>query len=234
MENPLFSFTGLYQIFRWVHYLAGVTWIGHLYYFNFVQGTFFAKTDAQTKSTAIRQLVPEALWWFRWGAAFTFLTGVLMLWQQGHIAGHAIYSSSWGVWILTGAAMGTLMAYNVWFVIWPAQKVVIASAEAVASGGAADPTAAARGARALMASRTNTLFSIPMLFFMGAASHLGLPLRPESDLVNMSAVIAAILIVLEANALFGKKTGPLTTVRGVITSGLLLTVLLYGLICSLV
>src|SRR5665213_2573977 len=130
MENPLFTSDGLYQIFRWLHYLAGVTWIGHLYYFNFVQGKFFAGTDAQTKSAAIRLLVPEALWWFRWGAAYTVLFGLLMLWLKGHTAGHEIYATSWGVWILTGSALGVLMAYNVWFVIWPSQKVIIASANA--------------------------------------------------------------------------------------------------------
>lgn len=233
MQNPLFTSEGLYHIFRWIHFMAGIAWIGHLYYFNFVQGAFFAETDAQTKSAAIRQLVPKALWWFRWGAAYTFFSGLLMLGYKGHMAGHEIYSTSWGVLILLGAALGSLMAYNVWFVIWPAQKVVIASANSVASGGQADPTAAARGARAAVASRTNVLFSIPMLFFMGAASHLPLAITAETDLSKLALVLAVILLALEWNALKG-KTGPMTTVKGVIHCGVALTVVLYALISFLV
>jgi uncharacterized membrane protein len=147
--NPIFSEQGLYHIFRWIHFMAGIVWIGHLYYFNFTQGPFFAETDAQTKGNAIRQLVPRALWWFRWGAAVTWVSGLVMLYLYGKTAGHQVYTTTpWGIWILIGATLGTLMAYNVWFVIWPAQQVVIASAIASATGGAADPTAAARAARA--------------------------------------------------------------------------------------
>jgi uncharacterized membrane protein len=234
MNNPIFSTDGLYHIFRWIHFMAGIVWIGHLYYFNFTQGPFFGETDGSTKSTAIRQLVPRALWWFRWGAAFTFFSGVLMLWYKGETAGHTVYTTtSWGVWIMIGAALGTLMAYNVWFIIWPAQKVVIASAIATASGGQADPTAAARAARSGVASRTNVLFSIPMLFFMGAASHLPLALTPEKSLMPLTLAIAAILILLQVNAMKG-KTGPMTSVKGVIHCGLGLTVLLYLVVCFLV
>lgn len=236
MISPVFSdlSTYGYQILRWFHYLAGITWIGHLYYFNFVQGKFFAVTDAQTKSAAIRQLVPEALWWFRWGAAITWLTGVAMILQRGGESGHIIYTTSWGIWILIGSALATLMAYNVWFVIWPSQKVVIASAQSVASGGQADPNAATSASRALLASRTNTMFSIPMLFFMGAASHLPFSPSPEANLKLLSLVLAVILLVLETNALVGKKTGPLTTVRGVITCGFVLSAVLFFTVAFLV
>jgi uncharacterized membrane protein len=236
MVSPVFTDFSVYgyHILRWFHYLAGVAWIGHLYYFNFVQGKFFAVTDAQTKSAAIRQLVPEALWWFRWGAALTWVTGLLMILQRGGESGSFVYTTSWGIWILLGGALGTLMAYNVWFVIWPAQKIVIASATAVASGGQADPSVASRAARALLASRTNTMFSVPMLFFMGAASHL--PFSPSSgaNLGLLSAVLAVILLLLEVNALVGKKTGPLTTVRGVITCGFILTAVLFFAVAFLV
>ncbi len=233
MENPIFTSDGAYMIGRWIHYMSGVVWIGILYYFNFVQGAFFAETDAQTKSAAIRQLLPRALWWFRWGAAFTFFSGLFMLMHKGHIAGHAIYATSWGVWILIGSAMATLMAANVWFVIWPAQKVVIASAEAVSKGGAADPTAAGRGARAAVASRTNVLLSIPMLFFMGAASHLSLPVGPETNFMPLVVVMAILLGAIELNALKG-KTGPMTTVKGVIHCGLGLAVVTYFLVTFLI
>jgi len=117
-----------------------------------------------------RGLVPNALWWFRWGAMFTFVTGLLIiLMKLGH-DGMPI-TSGYMTRILTGGLMGTLMWANVWFVIWPAQQIVIANANNVAGGGEADPKAAACAARAGLASRTNTLFSIPMLFFMAAASH---------------------------------------------------------------
>jgi uncharacterized membrane protein len=229
MEMALFSLDGLMFLFRWLHFFFGVMWIGLLYYFNFVQGSFFAETDPVTKANAIQKLLPRALWWFRWGAMFTMLTGVFYLAVRGHRDGFAIFTTSWGVSILTGVALGLLMWGNVWFVIWPNQKIVIASAMQVASGGQALPTAAAAGARAGVASRTNTLFSIPMLFFMGAASHLPIAVNPDANLWILVGVFTAIFGALEFNALKG-KTGPLTTIRGVITSGFGLATVLYVLI----
>lgn len=232
--NPIFSEQGLYHLFRWIHFMAGIVWIGHLYYFNFTQGPFFAETDANTKGTAIRQLVPRALWWFRWGAALTWVTGVIMLYLYGKTAGHQVYTStSWGIWIMIGALLGTLMAYNVWFVIWPAQQVVINSAISTASGGPADPNAAARAARAGVASRTNVLFSIPMLFLMGAASHLPFMVNPMQSLAPMWTTILVILGLLELNALKG-KTGPMTSIAGVIHCGLALTAVIYCVVIFMV
>ena len=214
-------------LIRWVHFMAGVTWIGILYYFNFIQTPFFG-TDlgGQAKGAMTRGLVPNALWWFRWGAMFTFVTGVLILLiKLGH--GNPL-ASGYMTRILTGALMGTLMWANVWFVIWPAQQVVIASAEKVAGGGEADPTAAGRGAAAGMASRTNTLFSIPMLFFMGAASHL--PSITGDGGLSLYWIATLIVVgLVEANALIGPGAAtqkPLTTVRGTIHVGLGLTLVL--------
>lgn len=229
MDIALFSLDGLMFLLRWLHFFFGVTWIGHLYYFNFVQGSFFAETDATTKSNAIQKLVPRALWWFRWGAMFTMLTGVIYLAMRGHRDGFEIFATSWGISILTGAAMGLLMWANVWFVIWPNQKIVIRSATQAASGGKALPEAAAAGARAGVASRTNTLFSIPMLFFMGAASHLPVAISPNANLMVLGGVFAIIILGLEANALKGKN-GPMTTVKGVITCGFILAGVLYLLL----
>ena len=217
--NDFFLYLGLgFFIFKWIHFLAGITWIGVLYYFNFIQGEWFKEIEDQTKGVAIRTLVPCALWWFRWGAMFTFLSGVAMLLPQGH----PDFSLTYNVYIYTGALMGTLMFLNVWLIIWPAQKIVIASSESVAAGGEADPTAAAALGRAGLASRTNTLFSIPMLFFMGAARGLG------ADSTSQSALIFSTIIILliEANAIKGKM-GPITSVKGVIHCGLLLTLVLY-------
>lgn len=226
MQFALLSFDGFLFLLRWMHFFFGVIWIGLLYYFNFVQGAFFAETDAATKSNAIQKLVPRALWWFRWGAMFTIITGLFILMGRGHHDGHAIYATSWGVSILTGATLGLFMWANVWFVIWPNQKVVIASATQVAQGGQALPEAAACAARAGIASRTNVMFSIPMLFFMAAASHLPLSMGPDANFGALTAVFAVIFLALELNALKGKM-GPLTSIKGVIHCGFALALVLY-------
>ncbi len=229
MERALLSSDGFMFLLRWLHLFFGVMWIGLLYYFNFVQGSFFAETDPATKSNAIQKLVPRALWWFRWAAMFTMLSGLTYLASKGHRDGFEIFLTSWGVAILTGSALGLFMWANVWFVIWPNQKIVIASATQAAAGGKALPEAAAAGARAGVASRTNTMFSIPMLFFMGAASHLPMAVNPNANLWILVGVFAVIFGLLEANALKG-KTGPMTTIQGVISCGFGLAGLLYVLV----
>ncbi len=228
MQIALLSLDGFMFILRWLHFFFGVTWIGLLYYFNFVQGVFFTEIDAPTKSVAIQKLVPRALWWFRWAAMFTMLTGFFYLMARGHQGGFDLFRTSWGIAILTGVALGFLMWGNVWFVIWPNQKIVIQSTTQVAAGKPALPEAAAAAARAGVASRTNTLFSIPMLFFMGAASHLPIQVNPEAPLWVLTTVFAVLFFALELNALKG-KTGPLTTIKGVIHCGFALTLVLYGL-----
>jgi uncharacterized membrane protein len=231
----IFSMEGWYFLLRWFHFLAGITWIGVLYYFNFIQTPFFGtELGGQARSAVVRGLVPNALWWFRWGAMFTFITGwLIILTKLGHDG--VPLSSGYMTRILTGGLMGTFMWANVWFVIWPAQQVVIANAEKVAGGGEADPSAAGRGARAGVASRTNTLFSIPMLFFMGAASHF-------TSLGGGGGVaaywVAAIVVIglVELNCLVGSGTAaqkPLGTVSGTIHAGLGLTVVLYLLMSVL-
>ncbi len=225
MELSLLSQTGFLFLFRWLHIFFGVTWIGLLYYFNFVQGAFFAETDAATKSGATQKLVPRALWWFRWAAMWTFASGWIYLMYRGHNEGASLFATSWGTWIITGALFGTIMWFNVWFVIWPNQKIVIANAVDTAAGKPANPAAAVAGARALVASRTNTFLSMPMLFCMAGASHLPLGINPEK-IGTYFIVIAILLAAIEFNALKG-KTGPLTTIKGVIHSSVGLTVVVY-------
>jgi uncharacterized membrane protein len=229
MDIALFSLDGLLFALRWLHFFFGVIWIGLLYYFNFVQGPFFAETDAATKSGAIQKLVPRALWWFRWGAMFTIITGLIILMGRSHRDGMAIFATSWGVSILTGFAFGIVMWFNVWFVIWPNQKIVIQSATQAASGGQALPNAAAAGARAGCASRHNTLFSIPLLFFMGAASHLPIQVNETAHFGLLAIAIAVIVGLLELNALKG-KTGPITSVKGVVHMGFLLSFVTYAVV----
>mgnify|MGYP006165321449 FL=1 len=229
----LISIDGWYLLLRWIHLLAGITWIGLLYYFNFVQGEWFKETEASAKSAAVQKLVPRALWWFRWGAMFTFLAGALTLMTKGHQAGWEIYATSWGIFILTGSLLGTLMFLNVWLIIWPKQQVIIASTNQVAEGGEALPDVAACTAKAGLASRTNTLFSIPMLLFMASASHLPMSVTEESNFTSLFWVLAVIIGVIQVNAIVGKP-GPMASVKGVITSGCVLTVVLYGAIGILV
>jgi uncharacterized membrane protein len=204
MSLALLSMDGVLFLLRWIHFFAGVTWIGLLYYFNFVQVPYFAETKTGAGTGEFRKLIYRALFWFRWGAMFTFLSGITILALNVVQGGHAVLAQSWGIAILTGGLFGTIMFLNVWLVIWPKQQIVLKSADAVAGGGQADPAAGPAGARAFLASRTNTLFSIPMLFFMGAARHL--PILDEGQNGWPAfAIIAVIAGAIEANMLVGKK-----------------------------
>ncbi len=213
------------MLLRWLHFLFGVTWIGLLYYFNLVQTPFFAETDPPVRSGAQQKLLPRALWWFRWGAMGTVIAGVLYLWIWWSRLGWSF--NSWAVAILTGGAMGIIMWANVWFVIWPKQKVVIANAVAMAGGAQANPAAAPAGRRAAIASRTNTLFSIPMLFFMGAASHYPAlsPNITDAGVRLWLIIVGGIIALVEINALVGTQgptKKPLDSIPGVIWAGLAL------------
>jgi uncharacterized membrane protein len=172
------------------------------------------------------------LWWFRIGAIWTWVTGVAILSIKGHLSGGEFMTSYW-VNILTGGLLGTIMAANVIFVIWPKQQIVIKNAVDTAKGAAANPAAAPAAAKALVASRTNTLLSIPMMFFMASASHLAYAVTPNSH-VAIYWILALLLAAgIEWNALFG-KTGPITTIKGVITCGFALTAIYYAfIVCTM-
>lgn len=204
----------LHFAFRSGHVVFGIAWIGLLYYFNFVQGGYMAAASNEAKVDAFTKLVPSALWWFRWAAMFTFLTGLVLL---------MYIMTALTTGILLGALMATLMFLNVWLIIWPNQKVVIASNEAVAGGGEADPNQAAAAATALLASRTNTLLSLPMVFLMVSQMHY----KGVGKDLTSAAFWVGILIILaiEANAIWG-KTGPITSVKGVIGCSAALTVVM--------
>jgi uncharacterized membrane protein len=197
---------------RYVHYLAGVCWIGMLWYFNFVQTPAFAEVSDATRSEAMRTITWRALWWFRFGALLTFLSGVWILGIQKYLGSEFdnFWKSPNGVSILIGAGFATVMFLNVWLVIWPAQQVIIGSARQVADGGEADPNAAARAKPAARASRANTLMSIPMLFFMGFTSHLAPQYASDTSgngpFIITIVLFLAILAVVELTAL-GKLGG---------------------------
>jgi uncharacterized membrane protein len=227
----------LHLFLRWIHFLAGITWIGILYYFNFVQTPFFAETDAAVRTGAIQKLVPRALWWFRWGAMITFLAGILMYLIRIHTMGvDAFFFSQYGVAITLGGLIGTIMFLNVWLVIWPNQQIVIASANQVAQGGQPLPTAAAVGRRAGLASRTNTVFSIPMLFFMGAAMHYPGLVGPRASHGIFWLITLIIIAAVEYNALVGTQGAtkkPLDSVSGALWVGFLLTGIFFVLALAL-
>ena len=230
----IFSYpSGLDLLVRWIHIIAGITWIGILYYFNFVQAPFFAETEADVKAAATRQLVPRALWWFRYAALVTFLAGVTLLIIRLEVGGaDFVFGSPYGFAVLTGGILGTVMFLNVWGVIWPNQKIVIGSAEAAAGGGAADPRAADATRRGLLASRTNVVFSVPMLLFMAISGHGSFLLRQATSGEKLAywLIFGALLVLIEANALVG-LTGatkkPLEKVGSVIWSGVALAAILY-------
>ncbi|MBR9909027.1 MAG: antitermination protein NusG [Gammaproteobacteria bacterium] len=202
---------------RWGHVLFGITWIGLLYYFNFIQGGYFKKATPEALADAKAKLAPEALWWFRWGAMFTFITGLILL---VGLAKQQLINT----YITAGAIMGTLMFLNVWLIIWPNQKIAL---------GLADGDGPSAAAKALLASRTNVLFSGPMVFFMLAGPHFvkggG---YGNKGITTGLLVVLAIVAALEANALVGKQ-GPMTTVKGVIHCSLGLTAVLAALLVYL-
>jgi uncharacterized membrane protein len=152
------------SLLAWGHFLAGITWIGILYYFNFIQVPFLKVVTPETKAEAFKHLVPNALWWFRWGALATWVFGAALL-MNHHRMGSAFLLQGPDAVIGMGAWLGTIMLLNVWGIIWPNQKKVLGMKEAT-------PEEKAKAGRtALLASRTNTMLSIPMLFFMANSGH---------------------------------------------------------------
>ncbi len=155
---------------RFIHVISGIMWIGLLYYFNFVQIPTMPKIPDDLKPAVGKHIAPAALFWFRWAAASTVLFGVILGWQQGWL--FEAFLLGWGMgsvhltWIGIGMWLGLIMAFNVWFVIWPNQKVALG----IVDGSAEEKAKSAR--TAMLFSRTNTLLSIPMLWGMLASKHL--------------------------------------------------------------
>jgi len=156
---------------RWLHIMSGVMWIGHLWYFNFVQTPTMPKIPDELKPAIPRFIAPAALFWFRWGAMATIITGLILaaMPPQSYLLNaiklgigdhNQTYTAiGFGMWL------GTIMWFNVWFIIWPNQKKVLGIVPA-------DADAKKRAGRvAGLASRTNTMLSIPMLYCMAGASH---------------------------------------------------------------
>ena len=194
--------------FRAFHILFGIAWIGLLYYFNFVQTEYVKVADPDAKADVMKKLAPNALWWFRWAALFTFLTGLILLHQ---------ITARIGTEIILGITMGTLMMLNVWGIIWRNQKIVL---------GMKEGDVAVAAAKAGLASRTNTLFSVPMLMYMVYSAHAQGSYLVLDDW-NMTSLIVglALIFAIEANAIWGKMLPVIGSVRAVITSSFVLAII---------
>ncbi len=195
------SHTITLMLLRWLHITAGITWVGLLYFFNFINIPFGKTMDGGTKKAVVPELMPRALWWFRWGAMWTWVSGVVYLYWKYWVTGtgatgdSGLFSSTAGQWITLGGLFGTIMWFNVWFVIWPRQKKIITAIK----GGQA-PDAGMMKAAAL-ASKINTYLSVPLIFMMGASSHLPVmgPLW-MLGVVGGGFVIVSLLYKISANA----------------------------------
>jgi uncharacterized membrane protein len=163
------------QLLRWAHFFFGIAWIGHLYYFNFVQAHAEKALSGDQKKIVVPNFRGRAFWWFRWGAMITFITGLAYILYQETVATHRFFSgwldNSANLWILFGATLGTIMWFNVWFKIWPRQQIIIASVAGQREK-PADFDALVAGAGKF--SRINTYLSVPMLFGMGGRSHFAI------------------------------------------------------------
>jgi uncharacterized membrane protein len=226
--------------FRYLHVLAGITWIGLLYYFNLVQvpGLAAYGDEGKARNITITQIAARALWWFRWASVATLATGILIVGVvpdymenfMNHVGDDPANAKNAAIGV--GMILGILMAANVWMVIWKNQKVVIANATNVLSGGEANPDAATSGRRAMLMSRQNMIFSVSMLFFMvGAAHYYPESFSATSGNANTFTLIAIVIIaVLQLNALgkFGgikagnKMLWPYESHKNAIISGVVL------------
>jgi uncharacterized membrane protein len=153
-------------VLRWLHVFFGITWIGLLYYFNFVQIPVMPTVPAELKPGVTKYIAPKALFFFRWGAAFTVLTGALLAWVKNYLVEALTLRDGFEL-IGIGMWLALIMAVNVWAIIWPNQQRVLGLVEA-------DDATKAKSARtALVASRTNVLLSLPMLYAMTTYQTLG-------------------------------------------------------------
>jgi uncharacterized membrane protein len=151
---------------RWLHVLSGVMWIGLLWYFNFVQIPSMPKIPDEQKPAIGKVIAPEALFWFRWAALATVITGLLLAWMNGYLVqALSLQKGLHGIGI--GMWLALVMAFNVWFIIWPNQQKALGMVQVSAE----EKAAAAR--KAMLTSRFNTMFSIPMLYCMVAQQNGG-------------------------------------------------------------
>jgi len=235
---------GLSTFVRALHVLAGICWIGLLYYFNLVQVPSFAAygDEGRARNVSIDKLARRALWWFRWAAVVTLVLGLLIIGvTDNYMKDFMTKDSAIGLGhsgaIFVGMLLGITMAANVWMVIWKNQRAVLANAANVLAGGEADPAAAAAGRRALLASRTNFIFSFSMLWFMVGAAHIYGGFNVDSAgkawaFVIIAVALGAIIELLALGKIGGtaatnKLLWPFESHKNALISGGVLWVVLY-------
>jgi uncharacterized membrane protein len=194
----------VHLLVRWLHVLCGIIWLGHLFFFNFVNVPMQASLDDAAKKILNPQLMPRALWWFRWGAMITFLAGLWLFTQiymyapgVGFGPSSFMYEPGGGIsdralWIMTGMTLGTIMWFNVWFIIWPAQRKIL-------GGTAAAEELPILRRRAAITSKVNTYLSAPMLFCMLAPNHY--------SAFNLPSIIVFLIIAVFTIAHFFMFSG---------------------------
>ncbi|MBI3318474.1 MAG: urate hydroxylase PuuD [Candidatus Omnitrophica bacterium] len=202
-------YSNLHLVIRWLHVIAGITWIGHLYFFNFVNVPLQGALDDAAKKAVNPQLMPRALWWFRWGAMITFLAGLtLFVLTYFYTPGVGLGATSLlmetgqltqrAMWILFGMLLGFIMWFNVWFIIWPTQKKLL-------TGKVPQAEIPAARKKALLTSRVNTFLSGPMLFGMLAPSHYG-AISSGAFLMAVGVGVLVIWASIRGSAQVGKLT----------------------------
>ena len=153
------------SVFRWLHVFFGILWIGLLYYLNFVQVPTMPSIPAEQKGAITGHIAPKVFFFFRWAALLTVVTGLVIAYVTGYVHEALTFSGEGAVKLIgVGMWLALIMAFNVWFIIWPAQKKILGIVEASAE------EKAAAAPRALIASRTNLLLSLPMLYCMVSAN----------------------------------------------------------------
>lgn len=200
-------YSNIHLLLRWLHVIAGIVWIGHLYFFNFVNVPLQGVLDDNAKKAVNPKLMPRALWWFRWGAMVTFIAGILLfvltyLYTPGTGFGPSNLLikpeggiSSRAIWIMMGMLFGFIMWFNVWMIIWPAQRRMLSGQVP------ADKLPSVRK-RAYLASRTNTFLSGPMLFGMLAPAHYG-AINPLTAVVAIALGLLPIWWAIKISAKAG-------------------------------
>lgn len=210
MEDLLELFD-LGMVLRWAHFIAGITWIGLLWFYNYMNGAVMNSLEPDVRSKVLVQIMPRTLWWFRWGAAFTWITGVwyaygILARDDPEGTMHWMTEVTRGQWITMGFVYGSIMAFNVWFMIWPRQQKIISAT----IKGENPPEKAAWAKTATNCSRVNTYLSIPLLFAMGAASHLTTtgPFLVNAAVVTVLGMFVAWVFIHKIGPSVGKDWKP--------------------------
>ena len=200
-------YSNLHLLIRWLHVIAGIIWIGHLYFFNFVNLPLQGALDDAAKKIVNPQLMPRALWWFRWGAMITMMAGLtlfVLIYMYTPGVGFGPTSllmdteglTGRGAWILFGMLLGLIMWFNVWMIIWPTQKKLL-------TGKIPQDQIPAARKKAALFSRINTYLSGPMLFGMLAPSHYG-TMHPAALVIAIGVAVLAVFKAYKISAVVGK------------------------------